>query len=125
MIEYHTVGILYTFRYLLTSYFLLLKQLERTLLRLVASLHQVLERLLAEGVLLSADDAALVLHEVLPGQTAGRLYRSSVPNASLCADGALSRGVGSHSIGARYYLAASYRSAARFIDPPLDLSIRR
>jgi len=43
----------------------LLKQLERALLGLVARLNEVLERLLAEGVLLSADDATLVLHQVL------------------------------------------------------------
>jgi len=43
----------------------LLKQLERALLGLVARLNEVLERLLAEGVLLSADDATLVLHQIL------------------------------------------------------------
>ena len=43
----------------------LLKKLKRALLGLVARLDKVLERLLAEGVLLLADDAALVLHQIL------------------------------------------------------------
>ena len=42
-----------------------LEKLERALLGLVARLDEVLERLLAEGVLLAADDATLVLHQVL------------------------------------------------------------
>ena len=65
---------------------LLLEQLERALLRLVAGLHEVLEGLLAQGVLLPADNAPLVLHQILLCQTTGRLFRSSVPDACLGAN---------------------------------------
>jgi len=70
----------------LASKSLLLHQLEGTLLRLVASLDQILEGLLAQGVLLSADNAPLVLHQILLCQSTGRLFRGSVPDASLAAD---------------------------------------
>ncbi len=76
--------------YMCTGFELLLEELERALLGLVAGLHQVLERLLAEGVLLPADDATLVLHQILLGQAAGSLLCSSVPNACLGADFACS-----------------------------------
>ena len=72
--------------YMCTGFELLLEELERTLLGLVAGLHQILERLLAEGVLLPADDATLVLHEILLRQAAGSLLRRSVPNACLGAN---------------------------------------
>jgi len=51
-------------------------------------------------VLLSADNAPLVLHQILPGQSTGRLFRGSVPDASLAAD--LSCLV--HSIKSNYFL---------------------
>lgn len=79
-----------------TGFELLLEELECALLRLVASLHEVLESLLAEGVLLPADNATLVLHEILLSQAAGSLLRRSVPNACLAAD--LTRSSCCHSI---------------------------
>ncbi len=82
--------------FMCTGFELLLEQLERALLGLVAGLHQVLERLLAEGVLLPADDATLVLHQILLCQAAGSLLRRSVPNACLAAD--FTRGSCCHSI---------------------------
>jgi hypothetical protein len=68
---------------------LLAEELERTLLRLVASLHQVLQRLLAERMLTLGDDAALVLHQVLLHQAAGRVTSRAVPHLRLGADGRL------------------------------------
>lgn len=81
---------------------LLLEQLEGALLGLVAGLHQILERLLAEGVLLPADDATLVLHQILLCQAAGSLLRRSVPNACLGAD--FTRGSCCHSSIALFLL---------------------
>ena len=40
------------------------EQLEGSLLRLVARLYQILQRLLTEGVLLSGNNTPLVSHEV-------------------------------------------------------------
>ena len=60
-----------------------LEKLKRALLGLVARLHEVLERLLAQGVLLSADDAALVLHQVGLGQAAGCVLGGAVENLGL------------------------------------------
>ena len=65
----------------------LLKQLEGPLLRLVAGLHEVLQRLLAERMLALGNDAALVLHQVLLGQAAGRVASRAVPHLRLGADG--------------------------------------
>ena len=88
--------------YMCTVFELLAEQLEGALLRLIASLHKVLECLLAEGVLLSADNAALVLHQILFGESAGSLYRCSVPNACLRAD--FTRSSSCHSIVRIYFL---------------------
>ena len=77
---------------------LLAKEFERPLLRLVARRHQFLERLLAQRVLLLGHDAALVLHQVLLGQTAARVVRRAVPHLRL----------GAHHLAA---LAAHHRLA--------------
>jgi len=61
----------------------MLEQLEGTLLRLVASLHQVLQCLLAQRVLLARHNAALVLHQVPLGQATASVACSSVPDLCL------------------------------------------
>jgi hypothetical protein len=66
---------------------LLLEKLERALLRDVACLLQVLERLLAKRMLLLADNAALLcLHQMASGQTTGCVFRGAVPDLGLRAD---------------------------------------
>jgi len=63
---------------------LLLKELERSLLRLVASLVKGLDSTQADGVLLSADNATLLgLHQILARQTSGGVSRISVPDLGL------------------------------------------
>ena len=70
--------------------FSLSKKLERPLLRLEPSLNKVLERLLAKRVLLSGNDAAvLVLHEVLLLEATARVVRRAVPDLRVRADSAL------------------------------------
>lgn len=62
----------------------LVKQPERTLLRLVALPGQVLERLAARQHLAAAHNpTVLVLHQVRLGQTAGGVLRRSVKNLGL------------------------------------------
>jgi hypothetical protein len=94
--------------------YLLLEQLERALLRLVAGLHQVLEGLLAQGVLLPADNATLVLHQILLRQAAGSLLCRSVPNACLGADSASSSSC--HSIVRIYFLLLDFLAFLVFLD---------
>jgi len=66
---------------------LLLKKLEGALLGDIASLLQLLERLLARGVLLLGHDAALLgLHQVLLGQTTGSVLGRAVPDLRLGAN---------------------------------------
>jgi len=61
----------------------LLEKLECSLLGLVASLHQVLECLLAQSVLLLAHNATLVLHQILAGQTTGSVLSTTMPHLCL------------------------------------------
>lgn len=66
---------------------LLLEQLERTLLRLVPGLHEVLQRLASEGVLLPGNNPALLrAHEILLLESSGGVVRSAVPHLQLGAD---------------------------------------
>ena len=63
---------------------LLLEKLERALLRDVARLLQLLQRLLSSRVLLLAHDAALAgLHEVALCQAAGRVLGRAMPDLGL------------------------------------------
>ena len=65
-----------------------LEQLEGALLGLVASLDEILERLLAERVLLLADNATLLgLHEVGLHQAAGRVLGRAMEDHGLRANG--------------------------------------
>ena len=48
-------------------------------------------------MLLPANNAPLVLHQILPGQSTGGLFRSPVPYACLGADSSLSGGSCCHS----------------------------
>jgi hypothetical protein len=64
---------------------LLAEQLKSPLLRLVARLHQFLERLLAERVLLLGHNAALVLHQVLLRQATDGVVGRAVPHLRLAA----------------------------------------
>ena len=61
----------------------LLEQFKSPLLGLVASLHQVLECLLAQSVLLLAHNATLVLHQILAGQTTGSVLSTTMPHLCL------------------------------------------
>lgn len=64
-----------------------LEKLESALLSLVSRLHQVLQGLLAEGVLLLADDAtALGLHQIGLDEATGGVLRRSVENLRLRAN---------------------------------------
>lgn len=66
---------------------LLLEKLKRALLGDIASLLQLLERLLARGVLLLGHDAALAgLHQILLDQPTGSVLGRSVPNLRLRAN---------------------------------------
>lgn len=62
---------------------LLREESERALLGLVARRDEAAERLLARGVRLAADDAALVVHEILLRKPTGRVLGVTVHN--LCA----------------------------------------
>jgi hypothetical protein len=64
---------------------LLPKQLECPLLRLEARLDQALERLLAQRVLASRDNAPLVLHQIALLQATHRVVRRTVPHLCLAA----------------------------------------
>ena len=67
--------------------YLLLEQLERALLGLVAGLDEILQRLLAQRVLLLADNAPLArLHQILLLQATGRVLGRSVIHLRLAAD---------------------------------------
>jgi hypothetical protein len=66
----------------------LLERLEGTLLGLVAGAGQVLQGLLAGGVLLLAHNAAvLVLHQILAGKTAGCVLGRAVVDLEFAASG--------------------------------------
>ena len=62
-----------------------LEKLERTLLRLVARLVELVDSLDPEEVLLAADDAALVLHQILGDQATARVLGRAVVNLRLAA----------------------------------------
>ena len=61
----------------------LLEELECALLRLVPRLDEELQGLLALVVLLDAHNAPLVLHQILLGESAGRVLRRAVPDLEL------------------------------------------
>jgi len=66
---------------------LLFEQLERALLGDIARLLELLDRLLARGVLLLGNDAALLgLHQVLLGQATGSVLGRAVPHLRLGAN---------------------------------------
>jgi hypothetical protein len=66
---------------------LLLKELERALLGDIARLLELLDRLLARGVLLLGNDATLLgLHQVLLGQATGSVLGRAVPHLRLGAN---------------------------------------
>jgi hypothetical protein len=64
---------------------LLLKELEGSLLRTVASLEQLVHRTDSEEVLLAADNTPLVLHQILCNQAAARVLGRAVVNLRLAA----------------------------------------
>lgn len=62
------------------------EEFECALLRLEASLDQMLESLLARRMGLAAHDAALVEHKILPLKTAGRVLGRTIPDTAAAAD---------------------------------------
>ena len=62
-------------------------QLEGALLRNKAKRAEVLDGLLASGVLLARNDAAVVFHEIFLGEAAWGVLRGSVENLSFGANG--------------------------------------
>ena len=76
------------------------EQLEGPLLRDEAKLLKATDSLDASGMLTTADDTtSLSLHEILLGQTTGRLLRGAMENLCLCAAcGELACSAACHSI---------------------------
>ena len=64
---------------------LLLKKLERSLTRLESRLVELVNRLDAQEVLLAADNATLVLHQILRRQATGRVLGCAVVDLRLAA----------------------------------------
>ena len=64
---------------------LLLKELECTFFRLVTRLVQLVNRLYPQKMLLAADDAPLVLHQILRGQATARVLGRAVVDLRLAA----------------------------------------
>ena len=62
-------------------------QLEGTLLRNKAERAEVLDGLLARGVLLARNDAAVVLHQIFLGEATRGVFRGSVENLGFGANG--------------------------------------
>lgn len=92
-----------------------LEELKCAFLGLVSRLHEILERLLALRVLSAADDAALVLHQVLLLKTTGCVVRCTVPYLGLAAD---SRGLGRAASG-----PTAATRATRNITPRVGISV--
>jgi hypothetical protein len=91
---------------------LLLEELERALLRLVPGLHEVLQRLASEGVLLPGNNPALLrAHEILLLESSGGVVRSAVPYLQLRADRGdfvrLTSGTRSHFLMNNYIFCSS------------------
>ena len=77
-------------------------QSEGSLLGDVAERAEVLDRLLARGMLLTRNDATVVLHQVLLGETSWGVLGSSVKHLGFGSDG---RNVGHGSTCRRDYLS--------------------
>jgi hypothetical protein len=64
----------------------LAEEFERALLRLEASLNQMLDGFLARCVGFAAHDAALVEHKILPLKTTARVLSRTIPDTPAAAD---------------------------------------
>lgn len=87
---------------------MLLEELEGTLLSDVAHLAELLDCLLASGVLAAADDATtLGLHQILPSEATGSMLGGAVENSRL--------GAYSGDLGTAILLAVLARNVATSI----------